>query len=186
MNHEQLESLLRSAAETDPAPLASSGNLIENVRKTYQRQRVRKQRIRFALVMASCYFAGILTVWGLMSAGQVPGKPAHQQGPQSPVVHVPQTAPGHQENRRPEIARPKPLPPQPVVRTSPYEDFRQLGAESLKRNDIQMAVAHYNKALAAATDAELKIAYGQDDWLLISLKKDRLVSQVTQTQGESI
>ncbi len=186
MNHEELESLLRSVAETDRVPTPSSGNLSENVRKTYQRRQVRKHRLRYALAMASCYVAGILTVWGLMSAGLDPNKPVDPRERGTRVVHVPPTAPRHQETRPSEIPRTKPTSPQPIVEQSPYESFRQLGEESLQRNDIQTAVTHYNKALSAATQAELKISYEKDDWLLISLKKDRLVSQVTQTQGESI
>ncbi len=175
MNDEQLESLLRAADESAGSPAVPSPDLADRVRKAHTRRRQR----RFAVALAGCYVAGLATMWivfAFATTGQ--GDVAEHQSMLRPwrEQHVPM-----QDDQQH-----KPIEPEFVAEKSRYELLRQMGNESQRRGDLQTAIAYFGQALDAATDVEQTISYEQDNWLLISLKKDRFATQVGPKQGDSI
>ena len=60
---------------------------------------------------------------------------------------------------------------------SRYEALRALGDRYLlQQGKVDLAIDVYSRALDEATQAEFAVSYEQDSWLLISLKRDRLIS----------
>jgi ferritin len=71
--------------------------------------------------------------------------------------------------------------PNDVSPPSPYQMLRQLGHEQERKGKVQAALDYYRSALDAATDEELPISYGEDSWLLMSLKQDRQDTYVSKS-----
>ncbi len=176
MNDEQLESLLRAADESAGSPAVPSPDLADRVRKAHTRRRQRSVRVKFAVALAGCYVAGLATMW-IVFASATTGPADVAERRSMPRPRREQDAP--MQDRQP-------IEPEFVAEKSRYEMLRQMGDKSQRRGDLQTAVAYFGQALDAATDVERTISYEQDNWLLISLKKDRFASQVRPTKGDSI
>lgn len=191
MNNEQLESLLRAADESSPFPDKPLAGLADRVRSTFSRRQVRRRRIKLVGGLASCYIAGMLTMWSVFSfrsTGQVDvaGRPTSTSNVPEEFAESLVNTKLDQDVLTPSDHQHALIEPDPITAISRYELLRRLGDECHQRNDFQGAVAHYKNALDAATDAELGISFAQDDWLLVSLKKDRIAAQQHTTTGDSI
>ena len=193
MNDKQLESLLRDADHSAP-PVEKRADLAGCVRQIERRRHSRSRRLKQSAAFSACYLAGIATAWLLFSATQPQTRDeaagqsaARRSHPKRAEIdnRIPSAG---QLRRNPETPRDKATAPslETVAGESRYEWFRQLGNESRLRNDLPTAVAYYGQALAAATDEELQISYDRDDWLLISLKKDRATTSDQPQPGDSI
>lgn len=178
MNDDQLESLLRAADESAGSPAAPLPDLADRVRKAHTQRRQRTVRVKFTVALAGCYVAGLATMW-IVFAGAMTGQADVVERRSMPRPQE-QDAPAQDDRQR------KPIEQEFVAEKSRYELLRQMGNESQHRGDLQTAIAYFGQALDAATDVERTIAYEQDNWLLISLKKDRFASQVGPTKGDSI
>ncbi len=179
MNDDQLESLLRAADESAGFPAAPLPDLADRVRKAHTHRRQRTVRVKFAVALAGCYVAGLATMW-IVFAGATTGPADVAERRSMPRPRREQDAPMQDRQQR------KPIEPEFVAEKSRYELLRQMGDKSQRRGDLQTAVAYFGQALDAATDVERTISYKQDNWLLISLKKDRFATQVGPKQGDSI
>lgn len=190
MNEERFESLLR-AADRSAAPVPEPRpDFAISVRHEVRVRRSRVVRLKLASALAGCYVAGLATMWGLSVFAS--SRPAD--------VTVARLATSNSDNTRVDVAPPSDRQPkQPMAHgiarsksadvllaKSRYQVLRELGAVSRKNNDFQGTIGLYSGALEAATDEESEVAYTQDDWLMTSLKRDRILSKNTSTQGDSI
>jgi hypothetical protein len=129
-------------------------------------------------------------MWGLFALASPPpvnvavDEMAMSNSDNAPIDVVP---PSHREPEQPrahDIARSK--PPDVMLAKSPYQLLRRLGTVSRENNDFEGTLGLYNGALEAAAEEESEVAYTQDDWLMTFLKRDRILSKNTPTQGDSI
>lgn len=191
MKDGQLESLLLAADRSAGAPTQPSPELADRARNALARRRQRRDRARLAVVVAGCYVAGMLTMWVAVpsastSQGNHAEDPSNRINPAQASAGARAVAQGRQTVPGQDAQEPMPHAPSPVAEKSRYELLREMGDESRHRGDLQAAVAFYGKALDAATEVEQKISYEQDNWLLMSLKKDHIASQDARSQGDSI
>jgi hypothetical protein len=143
------------------------------------RRRLYVRRVGYALALAGCYLAGILTM--SLATPQAPAV-VQQVQPAPADNHAPPPAPHPQkiavekpvENKRPTIAR---------VRPTRFEKLRQAADRALVEQDMIAAVKLYKKALDVAKPEELAISVERDNWLLISLKEARLQEKQNAKQG---
>jgi hypothetical protein len=178
---DDLESLLRMADDAADAPPSPSRDLAGRSRRLQESRTKRSRRLRTAAAFAGCYFAGMLTMHCV-------ARPTEQTIDAPGVVSVDEQKRSTESidpvpTERPEIGHRTQLPK--FVPLSRYQLLRQLGDENVGRNDFEGAVALYSQALDAATSDEMRIQYGEDNVLLMSLKKDRIV-QNSGTRGDSI
>lgn len=194
MINDRLESLLRSAGNSEPLPPKSAPDLTERVlRIAAERQKQRRRRI-IAAGLVGCYLGGMLTVWIFLlsasmrtNAGIQVAKQKMESAPRNPPVPVIDHRVGPQNERPIETTVSDPLfhdgsSPQKTL----YELFRDLGDASHARGDFTSAVRYYRLALDSASEVDLYRAADQDNFLLLSLKQDRIESIPQKSQGESI
>ena len=132
------------------------------------RRRRWMKRCILAAVLLGCYLAGITTVGLWRSQGNV-----SPQSPSCQPMIVAQT---------PRNVTPPPLPVSagPVKRqaaaakSSGFEAWRRIGDHYLRETgDISLAVAGYSEAVNLASEEELAISPGRDNWILMALKDAR-------------
>ena len=182
MNDEQLDELLLTADETAANRRAPAG-LASRVREAHQERQSQRQRLKRRTAFVACYIAGMLTTW-LLILTLSPSRDSKQeksvQAPRSPEL-VKTREPARNPKTQSDGETKDTLSP-----LSQYELYRELGDESHQKGNYRTAVAHYRKAIAAATKDELRISYTQDSWLLISLKKSRSPKNKDAGKGTSI
>ena len=181
MNDEQLESLLRQADPSRDMSVSPSGDLAHRVRTRQTMIRRGRLRVRGMGIATTCYLAGVLTMWFWMQRPVL----SEDEGALSQGADVPSAASQvmsdhdsqeagslRNETETPRVA--------PVVSAgTPYEALRTLGDRYLLRQGkVELAVEVYARALDHASQEETAISYEHDSWLLISLKRDRLVSSL--------
>jgi hypothetical protein len=135
------------------------------------RRRRRMRRCAMAAVLAACYLAGIVSVnlW-------------RTEGPVSPPTSM----------SRPILADKDPIktdaPRQPLAaaiapqkhpaeskKPSGFEAWRRIGDHYLRETgDLSLAVAGYSEAINLASEKELELSPGQDNWILMALKDAKL------------
>ena len=133
------------------------------------RRRRRLKRCALAASLLGCYVAGAASmgVWRSggqetpeMIAAQTTTADAQLQDvllPSSPVSNAPDAT---------QIAQAIP---------SGFESWRRIGDHYLRESDdISLAVAGYSRALDLASDQDLAISPGRDNWLLMALKDARV------------
>ncbi len=118
----------------------------------------RRRRVRLCAVAASllgCYLAGMATT----AAWRHPGNVA-------PEVASRPAAPTRTAPEQPTVA---------VAQLDGFESWRRIGDHYLHDgNDISQALVGYSQALDLASDEELAITPGRDNWLLMALKDARV------------
>jgi len=194
MTDDRLESLLRSAANSEPLP-PRQPDLTERVLETVARRRSQRQRRIVAAALVGCYLGGMLTVWIFLPPTSTQTDMAIQIEPErtepSPVLQ-PDAANDHralsQHELPAEIAvADAPLETSSESQQSRYELFRELGDASHTRGDFASAVRYYRLALDSASETGLQAAADDDNLLLLSLKQDRVGSPLLQrSHGESL
>lgn len=200
MNDDQLESMLRDADQSAGSPAELGVDLADRARIVHNQRRSRRQRIQVTGSLIGCYLAGLLTMWLWFSSTQdsiadTIDKPhdnvnaqvappntdrqiSKEKNDDQDVIEErvkPQRADDVQPRRNLEIAV-----------KSPYQLFRDLGDSSHERNDFDTAVSFYKQALDVATKDELEISHENDNFLLMTLKRDRLGDLHQTKQGDAI
>lgn len=183
MNERELEALLRAAGET--AGSAPRETLAADVRVAFARVRRRTARRRLAAALIGGYLTGALTIWAAMTPA-APRRPDARQVSATSADRANPALEREQSPRQEDTKLPQLILPVEEDQVSLYEILRQMGDESRLTGDLQSAVAYYGQALDAATPVERQISFDRDDWLLISLKKDRMASIQSPSQGDSI
>lgn len=181
INDDSLDSILRAADPATDLTVSAPEQLAERVRSRYagiQRRRTYARNIAGATV---CYAVGVLSMWLWMQSPVEPeAEPAMQPvtsvtEPVLPdsVAHAGETPDSDPGDEHPEVA----TLTAPVE--SRYEALRALGDRYLlQQGKVDLAVDVYRRALDEAKGAESAISYEHDSWLLISLKRDRLISSL--------
>lgn len=193
MNDEQLDSLLRQAAESEPLTAEPSPRLVTNVLDEVGQRQVRHRRLTTTLTVAGAYVAGMLTMW----VGVLADDPDHSGArPQQVASDEVQTPSGEEpasvnDDKTPvdnEVHEPITAaveePPEPEKTV--YQLFRELGDTSHARGDVTASVRYYRLALDAATKQELQPSEASDNLLLLSLKQDRMAAIELTKQEESL
>ncbi len=116
--------------------------------------------------LASCYAAGILTMW--LAFPSTPPKEAV-------IVQVPkESAPAPKPSAPPDSPQPESalaMEWHALDSTEPRPDlFRQAGDQYMSADDLESAMRCYRGALESASPEDLQIS-PNDNWLLIELKK---------------
>jgi hypothetical protein len=194
MKDDRLESLLRSAGNSEPLSPNPAPNFTERVLRAATRRQQRRRRGLIATGLVSCYLGGMLTMWLCLPAASTRTNLATQVA-REPMESSPETLPapvldnrvGPQIERRVETAVVVPSHQDaPTTQKTLYELFRDLGDASHARSDFSSAVRHYRTALDFASEADFQIPGEQDNFLLLSLKQDRIESTLRQSPGKSI
>ncbi len=193
MNDEQLDSLLRQAAKSEPLTAEPPLRLAANVLDEVGQRQVRRRRLTTTLTVAGAYVAGMLTMWvGVLTddsddSGARPHQVASEEV-QTPSHEAPDSVRDDTmlvENEEHEpvsaVVEETPLPEKTV-----YHLFRELGDTSHARGDVTSSVRYYRLALDAATEHELQPAEASDNLLLLSLKQDRMAVIELAKQEESL
>jgi hypothetical protein len=190
MKEERIESLLRAADRSAAPPPKPQPDLAGCVRHEVRVRQSRVSRLKLASALAGCYVAGLATMWGLSVFASsrpvnvaVDGMATNRSDGNPFEAALPTVFESEQEKAH-DIARSN--PPDVVLAKSPYQLLRELGTVSRQNNDFQGTIGLYSGALQAATDEESEVAYAQDDWLMTFLKRDRILSKNTSTQGNPI
>jgi hypothetical protein len=132
------------------------------------RRRRRMKRCVLAASLLCCYLAGMATVGVWRPGGEASTQVAKETTTAKP---------------RPRKVSPRTLPKPAASRSdlvvsaqpSGFESWRRIGDHYLRESDdIALAVAGYSRALDLASDKELAISPGQDNWLLMALKDARV------------
>lgn len=182
VNDESLEVLLKAADASAALPPDPRPDLADRVRDRHEESRRRRRRIHYLAASAAGYLAGLLTMWLWAGNHSFDATPGHGPGgglsgrPDSPTIPDPPAIRALRERDplRPGLADGQKLLPNP----NPYDRLRRLGDEYLlQRGDVQLAVEFYSRALNALSEEELAIS-DEDTWLLISLKRDRLITKL--------
>lgn len=178
MNDELLESLLREADPAKGLSVSPPRDLADQVRGRHARIQRRWTVVRNVAGAAACYTVGMLTMWLWTHSPAPDSVTARDQETSVSEPALPDFT--QQVSDEPHSGR---SAEQPHVVTlagpagSRYEALRNLGDRYLlQQGKVDLAVDVYSRALAEATQAESAISYEHDSWLLISLKRDRLVS----------
>jgi hypothetical protein len=153
---------------TDEMLLATLPSEPDNVLRTtvltqtlgVMRRRRLLKRCALAASLLCCYLAGILTAFSPLLPGEGPGvRAATSLKPRSTTI-------------RPAAAGVAQVPSAPP---SGFESWRRIGDHYLRdSDDISLAITGYSRALDLATDRDLAISPGQDNWLLMALKAARI------------
>ena len=181
MNDERLDSLLRQADPARQMSVAPPVDLAHRVRTRQATIRRRRMRMRGFGIATACYVAGVLTMWfwtrppALSDRDDAMSQETAAPTAPSQVVfeHDRQVAgPGLNETATPFVSLATSV-------DSPYEALRILGDRYLlQQGKVELAVEVYARALDHASQEETAVSYEHDSWLLISLKKDRLISSL--------
>lgn len=181
MNDELLASILHAADPAADLSLSPPVDLAEQVRRRHLKIQRRRRFARSAAGATVCYAVGMLTMWFWMTA------PANTEDgaalrEETSVAEVTSPNPPEHLAEEPGAGQSSEEPQAPVSATgagSPYHALRALGDRYLLRQGkVDLAVDVYSRALDQATEAETAISYEHDSWLLISLKRDRLLSSL--------
>lgn len=177
LHDEQLESLLREADPAADLMRSSSDDLAERVRSRQTLIAKRRARGRRIGMATGCYVAGLLSMWVWMQSSGIrePGEVITQDASEwiGPIELIPDRDAQETDSLPNEIAI------QPPSVDSPYEVLRVLGDRYLlEQGKVEQAVAIYGRALDQATGDESAVSYERDSWLLISMKRDRLISSL--------
>lgn len=195
MNDEQLESLLRQAAESESPLSGPSPQLSGKVLSTVARRQTRRRRVLVAASVAGAYLAGLLTMWVSFPRDEIsepvpPQRIASHDDPRpmSETTQV-QSTPVAEVPEHPSVEEPPGT--EALVETgsgeqSVYQLFRELGDASHARGDVTSSVRYYRLALDSATTQELQPADGADSLLLLSLKQDRIAALELTKQEEAL
>ena len=178
---------LNQLLSTPATPRADlRGEILARTQGVLRRRRLIR-RAGYALALAGCYVAGILT---MSLATPAPPAIAHQDQPaasnvasstqaQAPQEVARETAPARD---RPAVVRKRPAVA--AVRQTRFEKLRKAADRALlEQGDMMAAVTLYKKALDVAKPEELAISVERDNWLLISLKEARLQEKQNAKQG---
>ena len=128
----------------------------------------RMKRCALAAGLLGCYLAGITTVglWrseGNMSPQSPTGQPMIAEQPPQKVV--PPLLPPAANPKKQQVAAKNP---------SGFESWRRIGDHYLhEKGDVSLAVAGYSEAINLASQEELALSPGQDNWILMALKDAR-------------
>ena len=170
--HQLLSPAAAPRADVKGAILAKTQGVLR--RRRYLR------RAGYALALAGCYLAGMLTT--SLTTPQAPV--IAQQDRPAPVDHpapIPASPPRQiaiekpAKQQRPKVARGRP---------TRFEKLRRAADRALlEQGDMMAAVTLYKKALDVAKPEELAISVERDNWLLISLKEARLQEKQNAKQG---
>jgi hypothetical protein len=131
------------------------------------RRRRRLKRCALAASLLCCYLAGVTTVeiWRPGDGNAVRAVTEATAAKPRPRNVVPQKSP---KPTKPEIGQ---------VATAPlsgFESWRRIGDHYLRdSDDFSLAIAGYSWALDLASDKDLAISPGKDNWLLMALKDAR-------------
>jgi hypothetical protein len=121
------------------------------------RRRRRLKRCALAASLLGCYLAGIMTVSSLLPFAQ-----------RQEVVASSPLPLGERQGVRASLS------PSSAPKPRDFQGWRRVADRYLQESDdIVMAVAGYRQALDLASDKELAIEPGQDNWLLMALKDAR-------------
>lgn len=181
MNDELLDSILHEADPAADLSLSPPADLAEQVRRRHLKIQRRRRFARSAAGAMACYAVGMLTMWFWMKAPAGP-EPATVVRQETSVAEVSSPNPPEHVADEPDAGQSSEEPYAAVSATgagSPYHALRALGDRYLLRQGkVDLAVDVYSRALDQATEAETAISYEHDSWLLISLKRDRLLSSL--------
>ena len=174
MNDDQLQSLLRAADQSADPHENLPRDLAERVWQVDQYRRTRNGRLGIITALSACYLAGLMSmkIWMALTASETEQMSDRTARPVESV--------DRQEDLG-QFDRKHDSPPIIAQITSPYQFLRRLGNEHERKGKVQLALDYYRRALDAATDEELAIAYGEDSWLLMSIKKDRQHTYVSES-----
>jgi hypothetical protein len=131
------------------------------------RRRRRLKRCALAASLLCCYLAGITTVeiWRPGGGEVVRAVTEAPTAKPRPRNVAPQKSP---KSTKPKIDQVAAAPP------SGFESWRRIGDHYLRESDdVATAVAGYSRALDLASDKDLVISPGKDNWLLMALKDAR-------------
>jgi hypothetical protein len=181
------DDLLNSVRSTPQAPRPDlRGEILAQTQGVLRRRRYLR-RAGYALALAGCYVAGILT---MSLATPVPPALARQDQPAPWKVASLTPAPAPQETvlesspERDRHAVAKNRQAVTPVRQTRFEKLRKAADRALvEQGDMMSAVKLYKKALDVAKPEELAISAERDNWLLISLKEARLQEKQNAKQG---
>jgi hypothetical protein len=181
MNDELLDSILREAVPAADLSLSPSEDLADQVRRRHLKIQRRRRFARSAAGAMMCYAVGMLTMWFWMKAPAGPVRVTAVRQERS-VAEVTSSNPPEHVDDEPGSGHSSEEPHAAVLATqigSPYQALRALGDRYLlQQGKVDLALDVYSRALDQATEAETAISYEHDSWLLISLKRDRLVSSL--------
>ena len=193
MNDEQLDSLLRQAAESEPLTAEPSPRLVTKVLDEVTQRQMRRQRLTTTLTVAGAYVAGMLTMWLGVLADDPDDSGARPQQVASEELQTPShEEPAAVHNDKTPVDNEVHEPITAIVEEPPkrgktvYQLFRKLGDTSHARGDVTASVRYYRLALDAATKQELQPAEASDNLLLLSLKQDRMAAIELTKQEESL
>ncbi len=182
MKDDQLHSLLRAADRSmDPPATKSSSQLAANVRVVEQRRSARLRRVGYAAALLACYAAGLVTMKGWIERTRPEAEVVAEPIPD--VLDPPIVARDADSDQAVAHREAQSTTAKLYQKNSLYQLFRQLGRDHENSGKVQIALDYYRRALDSATEEELAIAYGEDSWLLMSLKKDRQDSFISTTSS---
>jgi len=192
MNDDNLESLLRSAGDSEPPPSNPAADLTERVLSIAAQRQNRRRRRLVSAGLVGCYLAGMLTTW-LCLPSEPTNAETHvvQEQLKSSTRAAPASAiddAAERLNERGDETTVADISDQdaPATVRTPYELFRDLGDASHARNDFESALDYYRMALDSASEADVRTVDDQDSFLLLSLKQDRIESTLGEPRGESL
>jgi len=179
MNDDLLESLLRDADPAADLMIPRCGDLPADVRRKHVIIQRRRRFVRQSVGAVVLYVAGLATMWcwtngvsGSVSSNEPAAMIEPSAADRTPVVAI-------HEGADPEDGKTANDERAVVPAASPYQTLRLLGDKYLlQQGKVGLAVDVYARALEHASEAERQISYEHDSWLLISLKRDRLVSSL--------
>ena len=126
------------------------------------RRRRRLKRCVLAASLLCCYVAGILTAFSPLLPREGPGVRATVSTKRTPQKSAHQTSIA-------DVAQAPSAPP------SGFESWPRIGDHYLRESDdVSLAITGYSRALDLASDQDLAISPGQDNWLLMALKDARM------------
>jgi len=178
MNDELLDSLLREADPAKGLSVSPPQDLADQVRSRHARIQRRWTFVQNVAGATACYAVGMLTMWFWMHSSPPDSMTATDQETSVSEPTFPEFT--QQVSDEPQSGH-SAEQPQAVPLAGPagsrYEALRVLGDRYLlQQGKVDLAVDVYSRALDEATQAEFAISYEHDSWLLISLKRDRLIS----------
>jgi hypothetical protein len=181
INDDSLDSLIREADPAMGLTVSAPEQLAELVRSRYAGIKRRRTYARNIAGATVCYAIGVLTMWLWMQSPPQseaeremhPVTSATEPVMPDSVAHVSEAPDSNRGGEHPEVAT------LAIPVESRYEALRALGDRYLlQQGKVDLAVDVYARALDEATQAESAISYEHDSWLLISLKRDRLLSSL--------
>lgn len=155
--------------------------ILQRTQSVLRRRRMLR-RAGYALALAGCYVAGILTMSLATPAPAVVQRDRPAPSHTEPVVPAPAPEKVARASERPAGANKRPAVA--TVRQTRFEKLRKAADRALlEQGDMMAAVKLYKKALDVAKPEELAISAERDNWLLISLKEARLQERQNAKQG---